>query len=239
MKIGSRLSNFIIAAVYAVIYDYIYCNYMYGVWASYVDGSYFKMSIDNYVLYVLFAAIPFVFYRSLKHIASAFSLFVYVLVYIPFIESLFVNGYPDWIRLGYSVLFFLIMCMFFLTDGVYILKRPFKKKRKLLSFNTIIVFTFLLLIIELVLNRGQLHLVNFLAEDNDLYSLRAETQLKGIYFVCWIRSALLPLLLVYYLNRKSLIGVSIVVLAYISVFMLDKQKLTIIFPFALIVVYYS
>ena len=239
MKIDSRLSNFIIAAIYAVIYDYIYCNYMYGVWASYVDGSYLKMSTDNYVLYVLFAAIPFVFYRGLKHIASAFSLFVYVLVYIPFIESLFVNGYSDWIRLAYSTLFFLIICMFFLTDRIYILKRQFKKKRKLLSFNYIIVFTFLLLIIELVLNRGQLHLVNFFAEDNDLYSLRSETHLKGVYFVCWIRSALLPLLLVYYLNRKSLIGVSIVILAYISVFMLDKQKLTIIFPFALIVVYYS
>lgn len=239
MKIGSSLSNFIIAVIYAVIYDYIYCNYMYGVWITYVDGTYTPMNALDYILYVFFAAFPFVFYKGLKHIASAFSLFVYVLVYIPFIESLFVNGYSDWIRLSYSLLFCVIVCVFFLTDRIYILKKPFKRKRKLISFNVIIVLTFLLLAVELLLNRSQLHLVNFFAEDNDLYSLRSESHLTGIYFVCWIRSALLPLLLVYYLNKKSYLGVALVIMAYLSVFMLDKQKLTIIFPFALIVIYYA
>jgi len=239
MKIGSRLSNFIIAAIYAVIYDYIYCNYMYGVWISYVDGSYTPMTTFSFILYILFAALPFVFYKGLKHIASAFSLFVYVLVYIPFIESLFVNGYSDGIRLSYSLLFCTISSVFFLTDRIYMLKGPFRKKRKLIPFNIVITVTFLLLVLELLLNHSQLHLVNFFAADNDLYSLRSETHLTGIYFVCWIRSALLPLLLVYYLNKKSFLGVSIVILAYLSVFMLDKQKLTIIFPFALIVVYYA
>lgn len=239
MKIGSRLSNILIAAVYAVIYDYVYGNYMYGLWITYVDGSYTPMTKYNFVLYVLIAAFPFVFYKGLKHVASAFSLFVYVLVYIPFIESLFVNGYSDWARISYSLLFLVLISTFFLTDHIYILKKPFKRKRKLISFNSIIVITFLLLAIELVLNYNQLHLVNFFAEDNDLYSLRAEANLTGIYFICWIRSALLPLLLVYYLNKKSYLGVSIVILAFLLVFMLDKQKLTIIFPFALIVVYYA
>ena len=239
MKIGSRLSNFMIAVFYAVIYDYVYGNYMYGVWISYVDGSYTPMTKYNFYLYVLIAAFPFIFYKGLKHIASAFSLFVYVLVYITFIESLFVNGYPDWLRLSYSFLFFILISLCFLTDHIYILNKPFKKKRKLIPFKSIIVVTFLLLAIELALNHSQLHLVNFFAADNDLYSLRAETNLTGIYFVCWIRSALLPLLLVYYLNKKSFFGVSIVIMAYLSVFMLDKQKLTIIFPFALIVVYYA
>lgn len=239
MKIGFRLLNFIIATIYAVIYDYVYGNYMYGLWISYVDGSYTPMSKYHFILYLLIAASPFLFYNGLKHIASAFSLFVYVLVYIPFIESLFVNSYPDKIRVSYSILFFFLVCLFFLTDHMYILRYPFKRKRKLISFNIIIVITFLLLAIELLLNRSQLYFVNFFEEDNDLYSLRAEANLVGIYFICWIRSALLPLLLVYYLSRKSLLGVSIVIMAYVSVFMLDKQKLTIIFPFALIVVYYA
>ncbi len=239
MNIGSRLSNFLFAAIYAVIYDYIYCNYMYGVWISYMSGTYTPMNTSNYILYVFLAAIPFVFYKGLIHIASAFSLFVYVLVYIPFIESLFVNDYSDGIRLPYSFLFCVIVCVFFLTDHIYIYKKPFKRRRKLISFNVIIVITFLLLAVELLLNSGQLHLVNFFAADNDLYSLRSETDLTGIYLVCWIRSALLPLLLVYYLNRKSYLGVAIVIMAYLSVFMLDKQKLTIIFPFALIVIYYT
>lgn len=235
----SPISNFIIAAIYAVIYDYIYCNYMYGIWEAYVDGSYTPMSKYNYVLYLLIGAFPFVFYKGLKHVASAFSLFVYVLVYIPFIESLFVNGYSDWIRLSYSLLFCVIVCIFFLTDQIYMFKKLFKRKRKLISFNVIIVITILLLAVELLLNRSQLHLVNFFVADNDLYSLRSETHLTGIYFVCWIRSALLPLLLVYYLNKKSYLGVALVIMAYLSVFMLDKQKLTIIFPFALIVIYYA
>ena len=235
----SPISNFIIAAIYAVIYDYIYCNYMYGVWASYVDGSYMPMNTYNYLLYVFIVAFPFIFYRGLKYIASAFSLFVYVLVYIPFIDSLFVNGYSDSIRLSYSFLFLFIVSAFFITDRIYILKKPFKTNRKLLSFNYVIVITFVLLLIELVLNHSQLHLVNFFAEDNDLYSLRSENHLTGIYLICWIRSALLPLLLVYYLDKKSYLGVLVVIVAYLSVFMLDKQKLTIVFPFALMVVYYA
>ena len=239
MKIGSSFSNFIIAVIYAAIYDYVYGNYMYGLWISYVDGSYTPMTKYYFILYLLIAAFPFVFYKGLKHVASAFSLFVYVLVYIPFIESLFVNGYPDGLRLSYSILFMVLVSLFFLTDHIYMLKSPFKKKRKLIPFSNIIVLTFFLLAVELILNHSQLHLVNFFAADNDLYSLTAEANLTGLYFVCWIRSALLPLLLVYYLNKKSYLGVAVVIMAYLSVFMLDKQKLTIIFPFALIVVYYA
>ena len=130
MLINPLCLNFILAAIYAIIYNYIYCNYMYGVWATDVDGTYTSMNAFNYVLYVLFAAFPFVFYKGLKHIASAFSLFVYVFVYIPFIESLFVNGYSDWVRLSYSVLLFFIVCAFFLTDPIYIFREPFKRERK-------------------------------------------------------------------------------------------------------------
>lgn len=233
------LLNFIIAIIYAVVYDYVYCNYMYGIWAGYVDGVYNPMNRLNFVVYVVLCAFPFVFYRGLKHIASAFSLFVYVLVYIPFIESLFVNGYPNDIKYSYSLLLFVLVCLFFQTDRLYLLKKLFEKERKLISFKVIIILVILLLPIELVLNIGQLHFVNFFEEGNDLYSSRADTQLKGIYVVCLIRSALLPLLLVYCLNRKLYLGLSAVFLAYLSVFMLDKQKLTIIFPFALMVVYYA
>ena len=142
MKIRFRFFNFILAAIYAVIYDYVYCNYMYGVWETYVDGSYSPMNTYNYIFFILIAAFPFVFYEGLRHIASAFSLFVYVLVYIPFVESLFVNGYPDNIRISYSFLFFVIICAFFLTDHIYTLKKLFKRKRKLISFNSVIVLTF-------------------------------------------------------------------------------------------------
>ncbi len=239
MKSNSRFFNFFLAAIYAAIYNYIYCHYMYGVWLSYVDGSYTPMGTMAYTLYIIIAALPFTLYNGLKRIASAFSLFIYVLVYIPMIESLFVNSYPNFIRIPYMAVFFLMVCGFFMTDNIYLLKRPFRKKRRLIPFGYIIVATFLLLALVLVLNHRQLHLVNLFAVENDLYSLRSETHLSGVYIVCWIRSALLPLLLVYYLNRKSYSGVSIVILSYLLVFMLDKQKMTVIFPFALIVVYYA
>ena len=48
MKIGSSFSNFIIAVIYAAIYDYVYGNYMYGLWISYVDGSYTPMTKYNF-----------------------------------------------------------------------------------------------------------------------------------------------------------------------------------------------
>ena len=239
MKTNSRFFNFFLAAIYALVYDYVYCHYMYGVWRSYVDGTYVPMGTKAYILFVILAASPFMLYRGLRHVASAFSLFIYLLVYIPVIESLFVNDYPNFIRIPYMVVFFLMICLFFFTDGIYMLKKTFKRTRKVIQFKTIISITFFLLAMVLVLNRGQLHFVNFFAADNDLYSLRSETHLSGIYFVCWIRSALLPLLLVYYLNKRSYPGVLIVIISFILVFMLDKQKITAIFPFALIGIYYA
>ena len=239
MKSNFALLNFTIASIYAIIYDYVYCNYIYNVWITYADGSYIPMNDFDYVTYIFISAFPFIFYKGLKYIASAFSLFVYVFVYIPFIESLFVNGYPDYLRIPYSIVFLILTSLFFLTDRIYILKSIFKKRKRLFPFKYIIILTYLLLFCVIIFNRGQMHFVNFFSDANDLYSLRSDTNLHGIYFVCWIRAALLPLLLVYYLNRKSLVGVLVVIIAYLLVFMMDKQKLTIIFPLALIVIYYS
>lgn len=239
MKILSPGRNFFIASIYALIYNYVYGNYIYNVWGSMCDGAYNPMQLQGYVLYILLTSIPFVFYRGLKTISSAFSLFVYAFVYVPFVDALLVNNYPKDVTVSYTLLFFLIMCAFFMTDKVFLLKRLFKQQKKLMSFDVIIVLTFVLLALALVLNIKQLHFVNFFSESEELYSLRAETQLNGIYIVCWLRAAFLPLLLVYYLNRKSFIGVSVVFVAYLLVFMLDKQKLTIIFPFALTVIYFA
>lgn len=239
MKIVSPVRNFIVAAIYSLIYNYVYGNYIYNVWVSMCEGAYNIMQIPKLITYVLVAACPFVFYKGLKHVSSGFSLFVYAFVYIPFIDAIFVNNYPPDVSVLYSLLFFLIMCSFFLTDKYYLLKKIFRRRQTLLPFNVIIVFTFFLLVIALALNLGQLHFVNFFAESQELYALRAETQLRGIYIVCWLRSAFLPLLLVYYLNRKSFGGIAVVFIAYILIFMLDKQKLTIIFPFALTVMYFA
>lgn len=237
MKQVSALRNFFIAALYSLLYNYVYGHYIYGVWASMCDGSYNPMSVTEMIPYLLVTSFPFVLYKGLKHIASAFSLFVYVFVYIPFIDALFVNGYPLDVKVSYSLLFFILVSFFFLSDRVYLLKRLFSKSRRLVSFNVVIVLTFFLMLVALALNLSQLHFVNFFSESQELYSLRAETELRGIYIVCWLRAAFLPVLLVYYLNRKSFLGIVAVFIAYLLVFMLDKQKLTFLFPFALTVIY--
>lgn len=231
------ISNFIVAIIYSLVYDYMYSNHIITVWGYAVNRPFQPLSSSDLFLYLLLASIPFVFYKGLKHFASAFSLFVYIFIYIPFTYSLFVHGFPDGLRYSYLLFFFIIMIVFFKTDRLSIFKKFIVHRRKTLPFKVIPVITVFLLVVLVTINRSQLHFVNFFEDSQSMYEFREDANIKLIYVLCWLRSALLPLLMLYYLCKSQWFKYGFTFLGFVLLFMLDQQKMTIIFPVAITAIF--
>lgn len=233
------ISNFIVAIIYSLVYDYVYSNHISVVWGYAIDRPFQPLGSGELIIYVLWAAIPFVFYKGLRHFASAFSLFVYIFIYIPFTYSLLVHGFPDVLKYSYLLFFFIIMIVYFKTDQLSVFKKYIVHRRKTLSFKVVPVITVFLLIVLVTINRSQLHLVNFFEDSRSMYEFREEANIKLIYVLCWLRSALLPLLMLYYLCKSQWLKYGFTFLGFVLLFMLDQQKMTIIFPVAITTIFFA
>lgn len=231
--------NLILALFYAVAYDYIYCNFVNELFGYSLEGTYVRLSGFNYFLYLIIASTPLVLYKGIRTIASAYSLFVFLLAYIPIINSLFVYNYPINVVFTYTIVFFVSMCAFFLTDKVYLLRRIQANNKNRIPFVVLECLTLFFLVIVIVSNRSQLHFVNFFSESKDvLYDLRADTSIRFVYLSFWLKSAFLPVLLVEYLKEKNYIKYCLVFLAFFVAFMVDKQKGTALSPFVITGLYF-
>lgn len=233
------ISNFIVAIIYSLVYDYVYSNHISTVWGYAVDRPFEPLSSSDLILYLLLASIPFVFYRGLKYFASAFSLFVYVFIYIPFTYSLFVHGFPVGLKYSFLLFFFIIMIVYFKTDRLSLFKKALLRRRKKLPFTVIPIITVFLLIVLVIINRSQLHLVNFFVDTQSMYEFRESANIKLIYVLCWLRAALLPLLMLYYLSKSDWLKYGLTFIGFVLLFMLDQQKMTIIFPVAITAIYFA
>lgn len=233
------ISNFIVAIIYSLVYDYVYSNHISTVWGYAVDRPFEPLSSSDLILYLLLASVPFVFYRGLKYFASAFSLFVYVFIYIPFTYSLFVHGFPVGLKYSYLLFFFIIMIVYFKTDRLSLFKKALLRRRKKLPFTVIPIITVFLLIVLVIINRSQLHLVNFFVDTQSMYEFRENANIKLIYVLCWLRAALLPLLMLYYLSKSDWLKYGLTFIGFVLLFMLDQQKMTIIFPVAITAIYFA
>ena len=203
-----------------------------------LDNYYHQLSGVGFLLFFLLASMPILFFNGVKTIASAISFFVYILAYIPFIHALWSYNYPSSLVFAYSLVLFLSMCLFFMTDSLYFGRSFFRIKRGLLPFHVLEKFIYVLLIITVLMNLSQLHFSNFISVNSDLYEARANNNMKGAYFVFWLKGALLPLLEVYYLKKRKYLGYGLVVVGFVLLYMIDKQKFTFLFPFILTGLFY-
>lgn len=235
---NNRISNIILGIIYAAFYDYIYVNYICIYLSIYDSAKHIIGNPNQTIIYYLLAAIPFGFYKGQKSIAASISLFTYILAYIPIINNLMFWGYSTSLQYSYACVLFISMCLLFITDNLYFFKGVFKRKRKLIPFRYLEILAIILYILLMFLNRSQLQFVNFLESDNDLFDKRAETNITFLYLLSWLRSAVFPLLIIYYLKKRNYLKYAIVVLAFITFYMLDKLKMTIIYPFILTGLYY-
>ncbi len=233
------ISNLIVAITYSLVYDYVYSNHIITVWGYAVNRPFHPLSSSDLVIYLLLASIPFVFYKGLKYFASAFSLFVYIFIYIPFTYSLFVHGFPESLKYSYVLFFFITMIVYFGTDRLSMFKKTVVRRRRRIPFKVIPIITVFLLMVLVTINRSQLHLVNFFEDSQSMYEFREGANIKLIYVLCWLRAALLPLLMLYYLRKSEWFKYGLTFLGFLLLFMLDQQKMTIIFPVAITAIYFA
>lgn len=231
------LINILFAVIYSWFYDFIFYNYI----VSLFFEPYQKMTLDIKISYYFLSVFPIVFYKGLNNIAGVFSIFVYIFAYIPFVESLSVGGYGAEFN-DYRFVFFAGMCMFFLTDDFVIGKSLFNKK-PLMSYDNFLKISLFALLFVVLLNLRNLHFTNFFSADNDLYDLRANLKVVGgtpvLYLLFWLKNVIIPIVLICSLidGNKTYSIISFV--GFFLLFMIDQQKVTIIAPFVIMLLYFT
>ncbi len=231
-------SLWLLGAFYALVYDFVYREFVDSFYSMELKSEYISLDGWYLLIYVFLASFPFIFYKGLQTVAASFSLFTYIIVYIPVLNALFAYSFSEVIVIEYSITFFICMCFFFRTDSFYLLKYLFDRDNKLIPFRILEIFVFLCMVMIVLMNLSQLTFVNFLESQVELYEARADNDLKGVYFICWMRSCFLPLIMVVSLREKNYRKYLLVFLAFILIFMLDKQKLTAVFPIVLTVLFF-
>lgn len=232
----SRIFNLVLGILYAFVYEYVYANYIMVVFDQ---GGIRQHVVTNDIFwYYVLSALPFMFFIGIKTIGAAMSLFLYVLAYIPMMNMLFTGNFAESIRILYAIALFLSMSAFFMTDHIYAYRKLITSKRKLIPFRILEIITAIMFIFLVIIQRGNIHFVNFLQDSSEMYELRAANSMGGNYIMAWLRSAFIPLLLVCYLHKKQYVKYLISFGAYIVLFMIDMQKITFIYPFLLTGMYY-
>ena len=235
------LLTIIVVLLYIVEYHFVYEHFV-ADWFGYTDIHYYPLSTGRFFPLLIQAALPVIFFRGINGISSFFSFFIYVLVYIPFVDSLYTCGLPSAISSVYGIVFLLCMSAFFITDRLYIAKTVVFKTKKFISLHSLELFILVAFFLCVFVNRGNITFVNFLSDSSEMYERRASyaTSLNYrfvYYLVLWLSRFFIPFLSVIYIQRKKYIKLAIVVAASVVVYMINMQKATLVIPLLIVVAY--
>lgn len=218
---------------YCYVYEYFVFSYF-----SYDNISLIHIDNFHYILMILHSVIPIIFYKGVINIASVFSIFIYVLVYIPFIVSIYMAGLKGDETIIYGIILFIIMIAFFLTDKLYVGNVLKYKKLNLMPYKRFETLSFFLLFICIIIMMSSMKFVNIFTEAEAMYDLRAENSASMeqwiAYLLSWITHAFLPVILVYNYVIKNIYKVIICIACYILAFMIDMNKITLLIPFIML-----
>lgn len=199
--------NIFMVILYILFYDFIYRYFV----CSIFNEPYNSIDGYGYLNLLFFGGFPILLYKGLISIASVFSIFTYILAYIPFNETLAVGGWENQ-YFNYRIVFFVAMCLFFASDSLELYSAVFKRKT-IIKYSSFRKLSYILLILVVLLNLSNLHLTNFLEDRGDLYDLRANLKVVGgtpvVYLVYWFKNIILPILLVSSLIRNEKLHVFI------------------------------
>ena len=204
--------------------------------------QYHTMNSSTIWWYVVTCAFPFIFYKGFKYLSSIISLFCYIFVYVPFINTLFVAGYPSSLSSQYIIFFLIAQCCFFLTDHWQLGKVNYGDKRPI-PFKVFEIISAVIMLFLIMLNYDKMHMINVFDADQKqiLYELRAENNSTSSslnsYLMGWMNHVFLPILMVCYLRNKQFIKYLLAFLGMILVFMIDMQKISFFMPFVISLVY--
>lgn len=236
------ISRIICALIYILVYDYAFREFVYRLF-YYMGIDYIDMTPDKFLSWAILSIIPILFYKRIQNLSSFFGIFLYVLVYIPFIHALFTMWNIGLFTMyGYGIL---LCAIFVLLLNIGNRKTFFKNIiiEPLIPFKWIQAITIILTIVLVAMSAGSMHFVNIFTQSDLMYQLRAENSESAgggllAYIKGWLFGGFYPFLLVNYLSERKWIKTAIIIGAYFLLFMIDMQKLTFFMPFALIVLYF-
>lgn len=235
------VSRIILCVTYILVYDLVYEKFIYGIFGYMGDVEYAFLPLALYILWLTLSILPICFYRKADNISNFLCLFLFLLVYIPFVHALFrMESVSLWQIIGYSG----TLCVFFsfyfymgntkLITNIEILPQ--------IPFKYIEYFAVLLTIVFLITNIGNLHFVNFFTQPDLLYDLRDENSTNTSSMTAYLKGTLFggfyPFLLINYLNKYKWKYIVAVGGGYLILYMVDMQKLTFFMPFVLIGFYF-
>lgn len=234
--------NLSLAVLYALFYHFIYENFAYY-WFSYANLSLYNSSSFSWFAYVIRAAFPVIFFKGFKNLSSGISFFVYLLVYVPFTNTLYIMGLPNSLLVSYGAVFLVSMCLFFLSDNYIIGKGFLNRVKPFISFRFFEYVVWFLFLIVVLLNIRSMHYVNIFSEKEAMYELRSDYHVSNagsfvLYIVSWLGHSFLPILLVCYLQQKKYLKASLAAISFLFLFMISMQKITIIIPFLIVTLYF-
>lgn len=241
LNADSMVSRLVCAVVYILVYDYTFKEFVYRLF-SYMDIDYVDMSVGRFLSWLLLSTVPILFYQGIRHVASFFTIFLYVFVYIPFVHALFTMWNLDMFSIvSYGVVLCVLFVLYFgIGEQNTILKGMVIYPQ--IPFRAIEVATLLLTVALVALSIGSMHFVNIFTQSDLMYQFREENSEGGVaaaaYIKGWLFGGFYPFLLVNYLGEKRWIAMALVVGAYFVLFMADMQKITFFMPFALILLYF-
>lgn len=240
---NSLYGKVLLMCTYVLMYDYMYENFVFELFSYLGNLDYEPMDSLKRIVWLMLSVIPVVEYNGLKKISSFFSLFIYLLVYIPFIHGIFVAYGISNLQLGScSLTMFIFLILYFKLGNGW---SPIKdiEVRPQIPFMAIEIVTLLLTIVFVVIMRDKMHFVNVFTNQNMMYELRAQNSENGggggiAYIQGWLFGAFYPYLLVVYLRQKHWLKSLFPLAGYMLLFMADMQKLTFFMPFTLMALYY-
>ena len=115
------ISNIILAIIYSLVFRYGYINFLNENF-EYAGFTLINTEFDRHFLLNLFLAVmPIIFYRGLVRISSFFSIFIYLVLYIPIIFTFYLGLQRDIIQVDLiNVLFSIGMIIIFQADKFYL-----------------------------------------------------------------------------------------------------------------------
>ena len=233
-------SRIICSLAYIVIYDMAFSDFVFKLF-HYMGIDYIPMPATTYMVWAVISVFPILFYKGVKVLSSFFTIFLYIMVYIPFIHAIFTMwGIDTFTKYTYSLLMaFLFSLYFSIGTKNTIFKNIIITPQ--IPFKWIEFFTIVLTAVLVISNLGSMHLVNVFTQSDLMYELRAqnaEEAAGGASILAYIKGSLFgafyPFLLINYLGEKKWLKTILITVAYFLLFMIDMQKLTFFMPFALI-----
>lgn len=238
-----RLSTYILTVLYLILYDFIFREYLFPLW-SYMGTQYNELSGSDYIIFLSFGAFPTFFYKGLRNVASGISIMIFIFGVLPCYHAVCtMNSLSTETILGYAIAFVVCGTMFFMSDSIYLYKKPFITLRKRsISIRTVEVITLLMLVLLIITYRSQMTYVNFIEDSEKMYDQRAENSNLSVigivlYFRQWLTNGFFPFLLVIYLQTKNRFKVGLVLLGYFLVFMIEMAKSTFLMPIVILSFY--